>query len=99
MSTPETQEQPIKQRNSRRLTLILIVVVVVVAVGGVLFVRNQLDVGDPVVGVTEVAVSDNSFGPESVQVPAGTTITWTWNGKEQHNVVGDDFESPVQTEG
>jgi plastocyanin len=99
MSTAEKAGQPVKQTSSQRLTVILVVVVIVVVVGGVLFVRNQLDVGDPVAGVTEVAVRDNSFGPESVQISAGTTITWIWDGKERHNVVGDDFESPVQTEG
>lgn len=99
MSTVETPRQPVKQTSNRRLTVILIAVVIVAVGGGVLFVRNQMDVGDPVVGVTEVAVRDNSFGPESVQVPVGTTITWIWEGKERHNVVGDDFESPVQTEG
>jgi plastocyanin len=52
-----------------------------------------------VTGVTEVGVYDNYFDPASISVPAGTTVTWRWQGQSSHNVVGDGFESPVQTEG
>jgi plastocyanin len=50
-------------------------------------------------GVTEVGVYDNYFDAASISVPVGTTVTWTWQGQNSHNVVGDDFESPVQNEG
>jgi plastocyanin len=99
INTPEAPGQPVKRASRRRVILIAAVVIVVVAVGGTLFVREQLKLDDPVIGVTAVAVRDNSFAPESVQVPVGATITWTWEGKEKHNVVGDDFESPTQSEG
>ena len=26
-------------------------------------------------------------------------MTWRWEGNERHNVVGGDFESPVQVDG
>jgi plastocyanin len=63
------------------------------------FVRGLSDPGPPVAGVTEVAVRDNAFAPGAIEVPAGTTVTWAWQGNNQHNVVGDDFESPVQADG
>ncbi len=34
-----------------------------------------------------------------IEVRAGTTVTWRWDGDHPHNVVGDDFESEIQTEG
>ena len=55
--------------------------------------------GDPVSGVTEVAVKDNSFGPNSIEIPPDTTVTWTWVGNNDHNVHGDGLGSPVQDEG
>ncbi len=57
------------------------------------------DPGPPAIGVTEVAVRDNVFAPGAIEVAAGTTVTWFWEGDNQHNVVGDDFESPVQNQG
>lgn len=80
----------------------LVLLCVVVGVGGwTVAVRLDVfgDLDDPVTGVTEVAVLDNSFDPEAIEVPVGTTVTWTWEGDNQHNVVGDGFESPVQRTG
>jgi plastocyanin len=99
METSMTSTQP--RRPSRRRRILLGVVVALIAVAGIaaLVVRAQLDPGDPVAGVTEVAVRDNEFAPAAIEVPVGTTVTWRWEGEEEHNVVGDGFESPVQTEG
>ena len=83
----------------RRLALTALVALAVLAGAAAVFVRAQLDPGAPVAGVTEVAVRDDLFGPAAIEVPAGTTVTWRWDGEEQHNVVGDGFESPVQTAG
>lgn len=86
----------------RRLRYVLGAAILLVAVlGGIvaLAIRAELDPGEPVAGVSEVAVRDVEFGPAAVEVAAGTTVTWRWEGEEQHNVVGDGFESPVQTEG
>jgi plastocyanin len=63
------------------------------------FVRGLSNPGPPVANVTAVAVRDNQFAPRAIKVPAGTTVTWEWQGNNQHNVVGDDFKSPVQTDG
>src|SRR5690242_1338484 len=37
-----------------------------------------------------IAVADNSFTPNATTVPRGTTVTWTWGGRVQHNVTFDD---------
>ena len=54
--------------------------------------------GPAVVG-TEVAVVDNAFEPARLEVEAGETVTWTWEGDNPHDVVFDDFGSEVQTGG
>jgi len=59
---------------------------------------GDLSSSDAVV-TTEVSVFDNSFDPTVVEVAAGDTITWTWEGKAPHDVDGDGFASEVQTEG
>jgi plastocyanin len=64
-----------------------------------LFVRSQLDLGTPVVGVSQVAVQDNQFFPAAIEIPPGTTVTWRWEGTKDHNVVGASFEAPTQTDG
>ncbi|MEZ5170864.1 MAG: plastocyanin/azurin family copper-binding protein [Acidimicrobiia bacterium] len=40
-------------------------------------------------GSTEVAVAarDNVFEPETVTVDAGTTVTWTNDGRNDHNIL------------
>lgn len=83
----------------RRILLIVLAATILFAVAGALFVRAQLDLGTPIVGASEVAVQDDQFAPEAIEVPAGTTITWQWEGEEEHNVVGESFASPTQTEG
>jgi plastocyanin len=89
------------RRGSRRLWMAVAVLIAVgvVAGTGALIVRAQLDPGDPVVGVSDVTVRDDEFAPAAIRVPAGTTVTWRWEGEEKHNVVGDGFESPTQEEG
>ena len=88
-------------RGRRRWYVLGAAVLLVAAIGGIalVVVRAQLDPGDPVSGVTEVAVRDDEFAPPAIEVPAGTTVTWRWDGEDEHNVVGDGFESPVQTAG
>ena len=47
-----------------------------------------------------IMIEDMSFVDGTVTVEAGTTVTWQWNdGSMQHNVVFDEFESPLQAEG
>ena len=48
----------------------------------------------PVTGVTQVAAKDNRFSPAAIQVPAGTTVTWTFeDGLIPHDVQADSFSS------
>lgn len=48
----------------------------------------------PMTGVTQVAAKDNRFSPAAIQVPAGTTVTWTFeDGLIPHDVKGDSFSS------
>jgi plastocyanin len=48
----------------------------------------------PVTGVTQVTAKDNRFTPAAIQVPAGTTVTWTFkDGFVPHDVVADGFTS------
>ncbi len=94
---------PTRSRRSTRWLWIVLGGVIIAAVlsrGPMsLFGGGQSDPGPPVAGVTEVAVRDDFFVPAAIEVPAGTTVTWQWEGNNQHNVVGDGFESPVQDQG
>ena len=49
--------------------------------------------------VASVAVKDDVFEPEEIRVVAGQQVTWTWEGKNPHNVRSDDFASKIQTDG
>jgi plastocyanin len=35
-----------------------------------------------------VQISDNMFTPSSLTVPTGTTVKWSWSGKNSHSIVG-----------
>lgn len=76
-----------------------LVVIAALAVAGTIYVQGELDPGDPVAGVTAVDVRDNEFEPAAIQIATGQTVTWTWSGNEDHNVVGDGLESETQSSG
>ena len=40
----------------------------------------------PPVASAGVSVSDNFFGPATVRLSVGGTVTWTWNGNVAHNI-------------
>jgi plastocyanin len=43
--------------------------------------------GEAIPTTSDVAVGDDFFDPATIQVPAGTTVTWTWkNGAASHSV-------------
>jgi plastocyanin len=46
-----------------------------------------------------VAVRDYRFEPTSLTVEAGATVTWVWEGRAPHDVVGKGFESEDQSFG
>lgn len=55
----------------------------------------QEPVSDPV-----ITIEDKEFKNGTVTVEEGTTVTWVWeDAPVEHNVVFDDFESPLQAEG
>lgn len=56
------------------------------------------DVG-PVDADPTVAVDDNVFAPDDLVVAVGTEVTWVWEGRAVHDVVGDGFESEIVAEG
>jgi len=48
----------------------------------------------------QIAVKDNVFEPNATTVPSGSSVTWTWQGSQPHNVTFNDGEkSPNQTSG
>jgi plastocyanin len=50
--------------------------------------------GEAAKGVDEVVAKDVRFSPAIVEVPAGTTVTWTFrDGNVPHDVKGDGFYS------
>jgi plastocyanin len=47
-----------------------------------------------------IDVRDNSFNPSETTVAPGTTVTWTWRGSAEHDVVfTDGASSPRRTTG
>ena len=78
-------------------------ILVLTALGAALFSvacgEKSLSDITPAIGVDQVSVEDNRYGPRVIQVAQGTEVTWTWEGDSDHNVVGDGFESELQDEG
>jgi plastocyanin len=48
-----------------------------------------------------VSVQDFQFNPVNAQVPAGATVTWTFDGASAHTVTADDasFDSGTMNQG
>lgn len=56
---------------------------------------SEEPVDDPV-----VTIADMEFQNGTLTVEEGATVTWVWEDAPiEHNVVSDDFESPLQAEG
>ena len=54
----------------------------------------------PPPGDYDVAVTDMRFEPASLEVEAGTTVTWLFDdGSVRHDVVGDGWGSEVERDG
>jgi plastocyanin len=43
------------------------------------------------------AIGDNTFTPQVLKVPAGTTIVWTHGGQKPHTVTADDGSVDSET--
>lgn len=76
-----------------------VVLVAAAVVAGWWLVSVQIAVGPPVRGVTAVSVADDAFEPDAIVVPVGGTVTWRWQGRHRHDLVGAGFSAPVQIEG
>jgi len=46
-----------------------------------------------------IAVIDNAYEPEAVVIASGTTVTWEWQGRAAHDVVGPRFDSGIMIAG
>src|ERR1700720_3795150 len=59
--------------------------------------RSIASAGEPPASNAEVKIDNFSFGPPTVTVAAGTTVTWTNRDDIPHTVVSDDkvFKSKV----
>jgi plastocyanin len=59
--------------------------------------------GSQAAGTTTVAVKDFAFSPKTVTVRRGSTVTFVWKGKAQHDVTvisgPTRFHSPTQASG
>jgi plastocyanin len=53
----------------------------------------------PAGATTVVHIKDDLFDPAKVEVRAGDTVVWHWDGKNSHNVDGGTFRSKVQISG
>jgi plastocyanin len=53
----------------------------------------DLEAVAPASGVTTVAVKDDRFEPRVIEVPAGATVTWRFQGQNTHDVTGAGFAS------
>jgi plastocyanin len=95
--TPPGIGEPAAGPSVPRITAI----VVGIAVLGVLCwsaVQSRLSTGEPV-ATDRVVLLLNDFSPDAIVVPAGTTVTWSFDGKVAHDIVGDGWGTPVLAEG
>ncbi|MDQ3694653.1 MAG: hypothetical protein M3464_13655 [Chloroflexota bacterium] len=101
--TAVTRTPPPPRRTSRRGFLLASATLPIVILGGTVAsgggAGRDRDTATTVSGVTEVAIHGNYFDSASIEVPAGTTVTWRWEGDANHNVVGDGVGSPIQDAG
>jgi putative oxidoreductase len=81
-------------RSIARLSLWLVVLVLAATA-----CASESSAGASAVEGSAVAVRDYQFAPPSLLVEAGDTVTWTWEGRAPHNVVGQAFQSRDQSSG
>jgi plastocyanin len=103
MPTPSTDRQH-GRRWPRRVALgLAILLVITIASTSNIWLRILRDGAgqEPVVGVTEIVLRDDWFTPSVVEVPAGSTVTFTWDdGTTPHDILFDDgVEAELRTDG
>ena len=55
-----------------------------------LSVLSCSDSTTPTTNGSTIEVKDDFFDPTTLNVPTGTTVTWTWAGSVAHQVVSDN---------
>jgi plastocyanin len=87
----------------RRLALVALAGLLALALGacgtsGATTGDTAAEAGDP--GGPTVTIQDLAYTPQTLTVPAGTTVTWVWDdGAITHDVKGDGFHSQIMAEG
>lgn len=61
-------------------------------------VQGRLGTGEPV-ATDRVDLLLNDFSPDAIAVPAGATVTWQFNGKVAHDIVGEGWGTPERAAG
>lgn len=94
-----TSDEAVSARARRWLILGGVAVAILGATAVWFLLRPSPADGDAVRGVTEIAVVDDAFDPPVVEVPVGTTVTWTFAGEDAHDIVGDGWgeQTPADT--
>lgn len=77
------------------LVMPLVVIALLLLVAGTASVTAN---DQPSAATAEVKIDNFSFGPETLTVPAGTTVTWTNRDDIPHTIVSTDgvFKSKVR---
>ncbi|PYU51090.1 MAG: amicyanin [Acidobacteria bacterium] len=88
-----------RKRNMRRsVSIAVLTMALVVGLGAIgIGQRSVLEGAQQKAETTEVKIDNFSFGPGTLTVPAGTTVTWTNSDDIPHTVVSTDgvFKSKV----
>jgi plastocyanin len=90
-----------KEKNMTRKSVWVAPLAMPVVIAIVLLVAGPTSVAandQPLAASAEVKIDNFSFGPETLEVPVGTTVTWTNRDDIPHTVVSTDgvFKSKVR---
>lgn len=67
-------------------------IVLATVAGGVWLYHARTSTGASV-PIDQVRLELNDFRPDAITVPAGTTVTWLWDGRISHDLVFADGET------
>ena len=84
--------------NSKRLGLASLAMPVMMALLLMMLVRASAGGDKPGAAAAEVKIDNFSFGPQTLTIPVGTTVTWTNRDDIPHTIVSTDgvFKSKVR---